>query len=91
MAGGATAPIPPGAAITMQNWQQYRQFMPDGMAALFQGEYAWWKSQGAAQAAARDWSSERLMFGIKGNPHDDQLVSRTVRRGPQESILGALV
>jgi hypothetical protein len=25
----------------MQNWQQYRQFMPDGMAALFEGKYSW--------------------------------------------------
>ena len=80
MAGGATALIPPGTAITMQNWQQYRQFMPDGMAALFEGEYSWWKSHGAAQADARDWLSERLMFGIKATTHDDQLVSRTVRR-----------
>jgi hypothetical protein len=25
----------------MQNWQMYRQFMPDGMAAFFQGSYFW--------------------------------------------------
>jgi Protein of unknown function (DUF1329) len=25
----------------MQNWQRYQQFMPDGMAALFEGEYFW--------------------------------------------------
>jgi Protein of unknown function (DUF1329) len=25
----------------MQNWQSYRQFMPDGMAAPFQGSYFW--------------------------------------------------
>ena len=25
----------------MQNWQQYQQFMPDGMVALFQGKYFW--------------------------------------------------
>src|SRR5580700_3527842 len=31
--------IPPGTSITMQNWQQYQQFMPDGMAAFFQGRY----------------------------------------------------
>ncbi len=31
--------IPPGTVITMQNWQQYRNFIPDGMIALFQGEY----------------------------------------------------
>jgi len=33
--------IPPGTKITMQNWQQYRQFMPDGMAVLFEGKYFW--------------------------------------------------
>ncbi|HZO82654.1 MAG TPA: DUF1329 domain-containing protein [Candidatus Binataceae bacterium] len=36
-----TAPIPPGTTITMQNWQQYQQYMPDGMVALFQGRYFW--------------------------------------------------
>ena len=25
----------------MQNWQQFRQFMPDGMVALFEGSYYW--------------------------------------------------
>ena len=34
-------PIPPGTTITMQNWQMYRQFMPDGMVAFFQGSYFW--------------------------------------------------
>jgi len=33
--------IPPGAKITMQNWQQYKQFMPVGMIALFEGKYFW--------------------------------------------------
>src|ERR1700728_1009591 len=33
--------IPPGTTITMANWQQYQQFMPDGMAAMFQGKYFW--------------------------------------------------
>ncbi|MGH7933651.1 MAG: DUF1329 domain-containing protein [Candidatus Binataceae bacterium] len=33
--------IPPGTTITMQNWRQYKQFMPEGMAALFQGSYYW--------------------------------------------------
>jgi hypothetical protein len=41
MADGTTAPIPPGTTINMQNWQAYRQFMPDGMVALFEGTYAW--------------------------------------------------
>jgi hypothetical protein len=40
-ADGAAEPIPPGTTIDMQNWQQYRQFMPDGMVALFEGKYAW--------------------------------------------------
>ena len=26
--------ISPGTAITKENWRNYRQFMPDGMAAL---------------------------------------------------------
>src|SRR5712692_534034 len=38
---GAHATIPPGTTITMQNWQQYKQFMPDGMVALFEGKYFW--------------------------------------------------
>ena len=33
--------IAPGTVITMQNWQNYKQFMPDGMAAFFQGKYFW--------------------------------------------------
>ncbi|MGH7935368.1 MAG: DUF1329 domain-containing protein [Candidatus Binataceae bacterium] len=33
--------IKPGTAITMQNWQQYKQFMPPGMIDLFQGKYFW--------------------------------------------------
>lgn len=33
--------IPPGTALTMQNWRNYRQFMPDGMIALFEGSYFW--------------------------------------------------
>ncbi len=37
----ASASIAPGTTITMQNWQQYQQFMPDGMASLFQGKYFW--------------------------------------------------
>jgi Protein of unknown function (DUF1329) len=31
----------PGTTITPQNWNQYQRFMPDGMAALFQGTYFW--------------------------------------------------
>jgi hypothetical protein len=33
--------IPPGTKITMQNWQQFKQFMPVGMIALFEGKYYW--------------------------------------------------
>ena len=33
--------VPDGTVITMQNWQNYRQFMPDGMAAFFEGRYFW--------------------------------------------------
>lgn len=33
--------IAPGTTITMQNWQQYKAFMPDGMVKLFQGQFFW--------------------------------------------------
>jgi Protein of unknown function (DUF1329) len=33
--------IPPGTIITIQNWQNYRRFMPEGMAAMFEGKYFW--------------------------------------------------
>src|ERR1700733_4327995 len=33
--------IAPGTIITMQNWQTYRDFMPDGMVAFFEGKYFW--------------------------------------------------
>ncbi len=32
--------IPTGTKITIQNWHQYKQFMSDGMVALFEGKYA---------------------------------------------------
>ncbi len=32
--------IPVGTVITTQNWQQYKDFMPDGMAELFAGQYS---------------------------------------------------
>ena len=38
---GEQAAIPVGTKITMQNWQQYKQFMPDGMVWLFEGKYFW--------------------------------------------------
>jgi Protein of unknown function (DUF1329) len=37
-------PIPsiaPGTVITMANWQKYRDFMPEGMITLFEGNYFW--------------------------------------------------
>ncbi len=33
--------IPAGTRITVNNWQKYKQFMPDGMVALFQRRYYW--------------------------------------------------
>ena len=40
-AAGTPDSIPVGTTITMQNWQNYRAFMPDGMAAFFEGRYFW--------------------------------------------------
>jgi hypothetical protein len=37
----SSATIPPGTKITLQNWTQYRRFMPLGMQALFSGKYPW--------------------------------------------------
>jgi hypothetical protein len=36
--GGAIAP---GTAITMANWNQYKDFMPETMVGLFRGSYFW--------------------------------------------------
>jgi hypothetical protein len=33
--------IPDGTTITMQNWQQYKQFIPSGMQEFFKGTYFW--------------------------------------------------
>jgi hypothetical protein len=33
--------IAPGTAITMENWRNYQEFMPDGMISLFKGTYFW--------------------------------------------------
>jgi len=33
--------IPIGTVITVQNWQGYKQYMPDGMRMLFEGHFAW--------------------------------------------------
>ncbi len=40
-AAASAATIAPGTKITLANWAQYRQFMPDGMAVLFAGGQAW--------------------------------------------------
>jgi hypothetical protein len=37
----AAETITAGSTITMQNWQNYRHFMPDGIIALFQGQDYW--------------------------------------------------
>lgn len=33
--------IEPGTKITLSNWRQYKDFMPPGMQALFEGKYFW--------------------------------------------------
>ncbi|MBF6559090.1 MAG: DUF1329 domain-containing protein [Candidatus Binataceae bacterium] len=33
--------IPVGTKITTQNWQQYKQFMPEGLADMFAGQFLW--------------------------------------------------
>jgi hypothetical protein len=33
--------IPVDTKMTMQNWRQYRRFMSDGIAVLFEGKYFW--------------------------------------------------
>ncbi|MGH7908019.1 MAG: DUF1329 domain-containing protein [Candidatus Binataceae bacterium] len=37
----AEGTIPPGTVITTQNWQKYKEFMPEGMQILFEGTYHW--------------------------------------------------
>jgi Protein of unknown function (DUF1329) len=37
----SSATIPPGTTITLQNWQQYKQFMPVSMLAGFGQRYGW--------------------------------------------------
>jgi hypothetical protein len=36
-----TDSIPLGTTITLQNWQSFKQFMPDCMTAFFEGKYFW--------------------------------------------------
>ena len=33
--------IPPGTQITMENWQDYKQYMPVGMVDFFEGKFFW--------------------------------------------------
>lgn len=33
--------IPSGTIITLKNWQQYKQYLPDGMQEYFKGTYFW--------------------------------------------------
>ena len=40
-ASNPSSTIPVGTKITLQNWQQYQQFMPDGLAKLFAGSFSW--------------------------------------------------
>jgi len=40
-AANAPDTAPAEAKITMQNWTNFRKYMPDGMAALFDGRYFW--------------------------------------------------
>jgi len=40
-AGSSEEAIPPGTVITPANWQQYKQFMTEGMQALYSGGYNW--------------------------------------------------
>ncbi len=37
----AKSPIPPGTVIDTHNWQQYKDYMQDGLRALFEGTYFW--------------------------------------------------
>ncbi len=33
--------IPPGTKITLQNWRQYKNFMPVWLQAAYSGDYHW--------------------------------------------------
>lgn len=39
--GSASNTVAPGTQINLGNWRNYQDFMPDGMVALFQGQYYW--------------------------------------------------
>jgi hypothetical protein len=40
-AGEEAATIPPGTKVTQKNWEQYQQFMSEGMKAVFKGDHFW--------------------------------------------------
>jgi Protein of unknown function (DUF1329) len=41
-AGGAVSDtIPPGTKVDLSNWQQYQQFMTEGMKSIFAGDHFW--------------------------------------------------
>jgi hypothetical protein len=40
-AAGESSPPAPGTRITMQNWEQYKDYLPEGIQALFSGKYSW--------------------------------------------------
>jgi hypothetical protein len=39
--GDSSDTIPEGTRITLQNWEQYKKFMPIGMQAMFSQKYQW--------------------------------------------------
>ncbi|MGH7934360.1 MAG: DUF1329 domain-containing protein, partial [Candidatus Binataceae bacterium] len=41
LADNPAATIPPGTVITMQNWQQYKQFFTEGVQGFFEGKWFW--------------------------------------------------
>lgn len=47
LAMAAEGAIAPGTVITLRNWQQYKDFMPVGMQAMFAGSHFWKMPQDA--------------------------------------------
>jgi len=46
----SSATIPPGTTITVENWQQYKQFIPVSLQWLYGGKYPWKVPSGADYA-----------------------------------------
>ncbi len=59
----SNATIPPGTTITLQNWQQYKQFMPVGMLAGFGQRYGWKIGPDAKYAMVTGPTIHDPMFG----------------------------